>query len=771
MESSGNTTDDQFDRNPANSHSDDENLTNTEDEDLTNTEDENLTSTEDESTDDENAESANEEDDMVFADHKSGNSWERNNRQVPGSLAIQETDIDDDKPPARNKRPRPQYHQPTCLPRQPPLYLPRPQLSCLGQHPSLPQQPEQYQIQRRPIQQHHVQQRQSFGQWQQLGHPLEHDALSPGNAALQYPPRLQYFSQSQYPPQSRYPPQSQYPSQPSPFHSQYIPPLQHPPSPPRHFRTMFTQRQHGSPLTNGSDDELVTDGPISHKVPPPIRAAFPRVTEPCDIADLSNPANYYSLRLGSLPSVETCLQLRGHAALLAQIPFREIEQSRSLYKHFFRIEEFESEPGHIETRGICHMLQCIHGTFSLGTSRTSWARHAINKHTDVCDALLMFRLRQKNFLLATAPQTGTASQNTRRPAKKAQQELVFKIAAMIAIERLSLSFVESKSFRGVVHFANPNLKVPSVIKFEEILQDYQIHKRVDLKDCLSAVQFGSITSDIWTSKQGNKYLGLTFHFIRHHDFQPQSIAIGMEPLNDSHTAVLLKTTITHNMTRWDSKYNTASRMLALLPAVDHVIQSAEVGQSKKDESLLELLQPHILDRNEKTILKEGLGILKPVYDLTHFFNADNHSSISVVYTSVHDLISRPVTATTAEAQGFSTRLVKELVDRWNMDYIPDLDLISAFLNPSFVHHNLFRRSNPNDLTETLGDQMKCLVKKALLGLSTLGVMSAYGEDKPRTRSKDSWVRILDFQIKEYEHAASCLPDEERRHYFDKPEDF
>lgn len=93
-----------------------------------------------------------------------------------------------------------------------------------------------------------------------------------------------------------------------------------------------------------------------------------------------------------------------------------------------------------------------------------------------------------------------------------------KLAEMIAMDYQPYSIVEDKGFINLMNCAAPKFKIPSRTTISRTLipKLYEDKKNLlkatmenDVKDLITL----SVTSDIWTSKNGQPYISLTCHYI------------------------------------------------------------------------------------------------------------------------------------------------------------------------------------------------------------------------------------------------------------------
>jgi len=103
----------------------------------------------------------------------------------------------------------------------------------------------------------------------------------------------------------------------------------------------------------------------------------------------------------------------------------------------------------------------------------------------------------------------------------------------------NFNMIESQEFKDICSILNPFYKVPSRDVLQRMLDERVMEQKRKLKEyLLNNVNHGAITADGWMSKDGRKYLGVTYHFVTP-DFEPMSVVIGMERASGAQTGEVI----------------------------------------------------------------------------------------------------------------------------------------------------------------------------------------------------------------------------------------
>jgi len=107
---------------------------------------------------------------------------------------------------------------------------------------------------------------------------------------------------------------------------------------------------------------------------------------------------------------------------------------------------------------------------------------------------------------------------------------------MLVSGGIAFHFAENRFFKQYVNCLNPNYNLPAKTKLKELFDIHYMSTRELMIKKLSALEFISITTDLWTSKyQKKSYGGFTAHGISI-NMKPIAIKLGIHEISIAHTA-------------------------------------------------------------------------------------------------------------------------------------------------------------------------------------------------------------------------------------------
>jgi len=118
-----------------------------------------------------------------------------------------------------------------------------------------------------------------------------------------------------------------------------------------------------------------------------------------------------------------------------------------------------------------------------------------------------------------------------------------KILNLISATSVSIEVVQSKAFKDLIVYANPNLKVQDRDTLWQILETKTASAKAELmKQLHRQCPNGSITADSWTSEDGRKFQAVTYHYLTP-EFTMGKVLVGMDQIEEPQqkAEVLLKT--------------------------------------------------------------------------------------------------------------------------------------------------------------------------------------------------------------------------------------
>ena len=215
-------------------------------------------------------------------------------------------------------------------------------------------------------------------------------------------------------------------------------------------------------------------------------------------------------------------------------------------------QSLEDDPTH--HRIYC--THCIKGTWivdSTSTSSSLQLRHIRHRHPQLPTSqkeenqrLEQLQLEQK-AVIASTPFT-IASGNaalSRKPLDRFDNKILREhISCFLVNTNASLSVVENASFQQLLQYCNPSAKMISRRTASRDIYDLYIKLQPKIQAMLheyTTIDKGkvSLTLDAWTSSTQIPFLGITCHYIQPGTWNHQSLLLGFERLQGSHSAQAL----------------------------------------------------------------------------------------------------------------------------------------------------------------------------------------------------------------------------------------
>jgi len=141
--------------------------------------------------------------------------------------------------------------------------------------------------------------------------------------------------------------------------------------------------------------------------------------------------------------------------------------------------------------------------------------------------------------------------------------------------------------------------------------------------------------------------------------------------------------LTTNVTRWNSEYDMASRVLLLKDTIRESHNSLVSGSREAKAKGAELGR-YLLDEEEGLALKEIIDLLKPIAAFTHWAGSLDRSTTSQMYHRVFSLFSELEPPDSAAAHDLRVQLDNLIQEYFPIKDIPDVVLIAIYLNPACV---------------------------------------------------------------------------------------
>jgi hypothetical protein len=114
---------------------------------------------------------------------------------------------------------------------------------------------------------------------------------------------------------------------------------------------------------------------------------------------------------------------------------------------------------------------------------------------------------------------------------------------------LPFSTVEGEGFKNLITELNPLYKLPTRNTIKNLIDKKYDTLAAVFREKLYSISNVAITTDIWTDLQSKSLLGITVHFVE--DTRMISICLGVEELDQSHTADYIGNQILKTLVEWN----------------------------------------------------------------------------------------------------------------------------------------------------------------------------------------------------------------------------
>lgn len=106
---------------------------------------------------------------------------------------------------------------------------------------------------------------------------------------------------------------------------------------------------------------------------------------------------------------------------------------------------------------------------------------------------------------------------------------------MVCVDFQPLQVVENTGFQEYTRALNPNYELPSrKILSEQMIPEQYCMARRATQEMLKAIDYISLTTDLWTSDSSKSYMTLKIHFI--HDNKFKTLTLSTREVKDAHTS-------------------------------------------------------------------------------------------------------------------------------------------------------------------------------------------------------------------------------------------
>jgi hypothetical protein len=128
-----------------------------------------------------------------------------------------------------------------------------------------------------------------------------------------------------------------------------------------------------------------------------------------------------------------------------------------------------------------------------------------------------------------------------------------KIAEMMCRDNQPFTIVEDAGFRALLNAAEPRYTIPSRKTFSEHIVPKLYSEIISaVKSDVHGASSLAFTTDAWSSRANQSYLSYTAHFLSQ-DFKTRNYCLGVENVDESHTATCLAKSLADQTVTWTSE--------------------------------------------------------------------------------------------------------------------------------------------------------------------------------------------------------------------------
>jgi hypothetical protein len=226
-----------------------------------------------------------------------------------------------------------------------------------------------------------------------------------------------------------------------------------------------------------------------------------------------------------------------------------MSQSKSLVWKYFTASTSDSS---LTLCNLCNAKVSRGGTTSKRQTTTGMLNHLKNKHQTEYESETKKKCQQQKRAASPSNLAGSSKSKPRQMTlietiQKTQvwdisspkaKAIHAKIAEMIAVDIQPISIVENQGFKRLMGKVCPNYNIPSRKYFAEvILPDIYTKLFAKIKDLVSASNYLSLTTDIWTATTANKaFISLTAQWLSP-NFELNRAVLRVKHFPESHSAL------------------------------------------------------------------------------------------------------------------------------------------------------------------------------------------------------------------------------------------
>jgi hypothetical protein len=135
-------------------------------------------------------------------------------------------------------------------------------------------------------------------------------------------------------------------------------------------------------------------------------------------------------------------------------------------------------------------------------------------------------------------------------SSRKSMELTDAIAYFIGKDMHPVSIVQGAGFKHMVQHLEPRYQVPHRKTFaDRVLPNLYMKVKDSMSSVITTADYYALTTDCWTSRANEAYIGVTFHTITN-EWELQHFTLQNKELPDQHTADNLAKALQNALEQW-----------------------------------------------------------------------------------------------------------------------------------------------------------------------------------------------------------------------------
>lgn len=245
-------------------------------------------------------------------------------------------------------------------------------------------------------------------------------------------------------------------------------------------------------------------------------------------------------------------------------------------------------------------------------------------------------------------QSNVATFVKRKISVSERKKIDDKLMLLFTLDYQPFSIVEDVGFRSFVNMLNPSYQLPSrkTITNTMLTAAYEDAYNTT-KNIMRNVKAVTLTTDCWTSRNTENFLGVTAHFVDH-EFQLKSVLLECCAFGDSHTSVNLAYQLQQVIDEW----NLQGKVLIVISD-----NAANIKKAIQEELKLKHLScyAHTLNLIALDAVKQIDGIVLKVKNVVAYFKRSTTANAKF-FDQQRQLNKLP------------KKLIQDVPTRWNSTY-------------------------------------------------------------------------------------------------------